>query len=285
MGIWAWDSNRVVVQHNRSYRNRIAGTKDGGGFDLDGGVTHSVMQYNLSYENDGAGFMLMQFPGRPHRDNVVRYNISYNDGRKNGFSGIALIGGIEEVAVLHNSVFVAPAGSGEPSAVLVAGVLMGEETVDAVPAGARIRNNVFRASGGLPVIRVDRALTGIDFEGNVYFADGAAPRIAWSGATYEGLEAWRAATTQESNDAGPTGMVADPRWQRSPLWTVGSKPAIADDRLAEAFRMEAGSPLIDAGLASSGAPSAETGERDFFGTPLPQRRGFDVGAHELKGAP
>ena len=46
VGIWAWESNAVVLQFNESFDNRTGGDADGGGFDFDGGVTDSVMQYN-----------------------------------------------------------------------------------------------------------------------------------------------------------------------------------------------------------------------------------------------
>jgi len=55
VGIWAWDSNDIVIQHNIAHHNRT-GSYDGGGFDLDGGVSNSIMHYNLSYENDGSGY-------------------------------------------------------------------------------------------------------------------------------------------------------------------------------------------------------------------------------------
>jgi hypothetical protein len=84
VGIWAWEADSVTIQSCLSYRNRTApGAADGGGFDLDGGVTHSIVQYNLSYENEGYGFGIFQFSGAsPWYDNIFRYNISYNDGNK-----------------------------------------------------------------------------------------------------------------------------------------------------------------------------------------------------------
>lgn len=43
-----------------------------GGFDLDRGVTNSVMQYNCSYDNDGAGYLIYQYEGaRPLGNNVT----------------------------------------------------------------------------------------------------------------------------------------------------------------------------------------------------------------------
>ncbi len=83
VGIWAWNSDRVIIQFCISHDNKSPGD-DGGGFDLDGGMTNSILQCNLSYNNDGPGYFLCQYPGAPvFRDNVVRYNISHNDGLKN----------------------------------------------------------------------------------------------------------------------------------------------------------------------------------------------------------
>ena len=82
VGIWCYEADRVTIQHCLSYRNKTSvGGADGGGFDLDGGVTNSVIQYCLSYENQGAGYCLFQYLyASPWHDNVVRYNISENDG-------------------------------------------------------------------------------------------------------------------------------------------------------------------------------------------------------------
>ena len=47
-------------------------------------MKNSVMQYNYSHDNDGAGYLLAQFTyAREFTNNIVRYNISENDGRKN----------------------------------------------------------------------------------------------------------------------------------------------------------------------------------------------------------
>jgi hypothetical protein len=82
VGIWAFEADSVIIQHCLSYRNKTSvGGADGGGFDLDGGVTHSIVQYCLSYENQGAGYCLFQYLyASPWHDNIYRYNISENDG-------------------------------------------------------------------------------------------------------------------------------------------------------------------------------------------------------------
>ena len=82
VGIWAFEADSVIIQHCLSFRNKTSvGGADGGGFDLDGGVTHSIVQYCLSYENQGAGYCLFQYLyASPWHDNIYRYNISENDG-------------------------------------------------------------------------------------------------------------------------------------------------------------------------------------------------------------
>lgn len=82
VGIWGYEADSLVIQHCISYRNRTSkGGGDGGGFDLDGGVTRSVIQYCLSYENEGSGFGIFQYDGAsPWHHNTFRFNISINDG-------------------------------------------------------------------------------------------------------------------------------------------------------------------------------------------------------------
>jgi hypothetical protein len=82
VGIWAYEADFVVIQHCISYRNKTAkGAADGGGFDLDGGVANSIIQYCLSYENWGSGYGIFQYSSASKwNNNTVRYCISVNDG-------------------------------------------------------------------------------------------------------------------------------------------------------------------------------------------------------------
>ena len=82
VGIWCYEADSVTIQHCISYRNKTSrGGDDGGGFDLDGGVTNTVIQYCLSYENDGSGFGIFQYAGAGNwHDNTIRFCISENDG-------------------------------------------------------------------------------------------------------------------------------------------------------------------------------------------------------------
>lgn len=82
VGIWCYEADSVIIEHCVAYRNKTSpGAADGGGFDLDGGVTNSIIQYCLSYENQGAGYCIFQYwLASPWYHNIIRYNISYDDG-------------------------------------------------------------------------------------------------------------------------------------------------------------------------------------------------------------
>lgn len=82
VGIWIWDCADFTIQYSISHDNKTNPVaKDGGGFDFDGGVSNSVIQYCISYDNEGAGYGLFEFgASKPWENNIVRYNISLNDG-------------------------------------------------------------------------------------------------------------------------------------------------------------------------------------------------------------
>lgn len=82
VGIWAYEADSVTIQHCLSYQNKTSkGGADGGGFDFDGGVTNSIIQYCISYGNQGSGYCIFQYWGAsPWHNNTYRYNISENDG-------------------------------------------------------------------------------------------------------------------------------------------------------------------------------------------------------------
>lgn len=102
VGIWAAGVNNVTIQYNESYNNRSGTGLDGGGFDFDGGVINSSMQYNYSHGNDGPGYLVYAYPGSVAvRNNTVRYNISENDGRKNEYGGIHVAKDLDGVAKRH----------------------------------------------------------------------------------------------------------------------------------------------------------------------------------------
>jgi hypothetical protein len=86
VGIWTYESDSVIIQNCISHHNKTSvGGSDGGGFDLDGGVTNSIIQNCKSYNNEGAGFGIYQYAGASNwENNIVRNCTSTDDGLKSG---------------------------------------------------------------------------------------------------------------------------------------------------------------------------------------------------------
>ncbi|HVL66179.1 MAG TPA: right-handed parallel beta-helix repeat-containing protein [Vicinamibacterales bacterium] len=209
VGIWTYDSSRILIQHNQSYANRTSSRADGGGFDFDQNVSDSILQYNYSHDNDGAGYLLAHRPDTAaHRGNIVRFNLSENDGRRNSYAGIELWGRIEGTRIHHNTVRVSPAASGRPSAVRVWNGGVEDRRV----TGVLFHDNVLVTTGGLPVVDVSPTQSSpvdLRFEQNLYHAADGSFAIVWNGGTYGSLAAWRS-TGQEVRDGAATGVQAAP---------------------------------------------------------------------------
>jgi len=253
VGIWAWNADKVTIQFCVSHDNKSTGW-DGGGFDLDGGVTNSILQYNYSYNNIGPGYFLCQYPtASAWKNNIVRYNISVNDAYKNNVgAAIEVYGGDERMSdaeVYNNTVY------NERSGAVAFGGLPAPRV--------RFRNNILVATGEL--IKGDAAPS--RFEDNCYWLLGADGVIA---AGQKTLEDWIAATGQEKDGDTIMGRYADPL-----LVDAGAMPHIppAKLRTLNAYRIEPGSPCIGAGIPIEGS-----GGRDFSGYKLPKGRKPSLGA-------
>ncbi len=75
-GIWPWGSERVLIEHNKFMHAR--GPGDSCGIHIDFNCRDVVVQYNLSYDNEG-GFV--EILGNNYNC-AYRYNISVNDGAR-----------------------------------------------------------------------------------------------------------------------------------------------------------------------------------------------------------
>jgi hypothetical protein len=253
VGIWTWNSDRVVIQFCISHDNKSPGD-DGGGFDIDGGTTNAILQYNLSYRNDGPGYFLCQFPSASKlRNNIIRYNISYNNGAKNNrrnsidvYSANSRASGCQ---IYNNTVY-----NRHGAAVGFAGSPM---------PGVVFRNNIFICSGDIIAGQGQRGR----FENNVYWpADGQ--KLLFDG--YASLDEWAEETGQESAGGKVMGRYVDPR-----LIGVGTSLPVDPKKLGGmlAFRLQSNSTCVDAGI-----PIEHNGGRDFWDNPVPESERPAVGA-------
>ncbi|HRH60243.1 MAG TPA: right-handed parallel beta-helix repeat-containing protein [Chitinophagaceae bacterium] len=158
VGIWIWMSRNAVIQHCVSHNNYSGTTVDGGGFDIDGGCSNCTMQYNYSYGNEGAGYLVCEYGALlPYAGNVVRFNVSENDGKKNSYGGITVAGAgkdfkVTDSYIYNNTVYVND-----------------ENVIDGVPAAVKlyadyfsstvIANNIFVTKGNVNFLNSDTAIS------------------------------------------------------------------------------------------------------------------------------
>ena len=180
---------------------------------------------------------MCQYPGaRPNTGNIVRYNISQNDARRNNVGAIHLYSTVQNAIVHNNTVYVTPSSSGVPKALIV----------DSGTSNTALRNNLFLSTMESPLIEVVKGQTNLQFQDNNYWMAGLPLKHRWSGSEYGSLAAWRAAAGQERVGTTETGLSVDPG-----LVAAGSGQVLDDASLLTTlsqYRLRRDSHVIDAGV-------------------------------------
>jgi Right handed beta helix region len=268
VGIWAWQCDSVLIQHCISYRNRTApGAMDGGGFDLDGGATHCIVQYNLSYENEGYGFGIFQFSGAtPWHHNTFRYNISFNDGNTapNGAS-VLWWNGSKDPSQFHDCYFYNNLLYNQNGYAL--GLI--QDARDNL--GFFFLNNIFVAK--------DELMTGGNIREEVFYGNDW-----WSlagGFLLNGFHSfgdWVARTGKEKRNGDILGHNRDPAL-RNPGEPTLTNPYQLYTLVG--FKLKADSPLRNTGLDLRRLLSLHGRLLDFFGQRVPLGPNSEPGISEL----
>jgi hypothetical protein len=267
VGIWAWESDHVTIQYCISYRNKTsAGGKDGGGFDLDGGMTNSVIQYCLSYENQGAGYGLFQYWGASDwHSNVVRYCVSINDATTTGGSGSFFIwnGSGESRQLrdcyLYNNV----AWNTNPPVISYEGASNHQDFI--------FENNIFIGGSGL----TSGKNTGSIFTGNVWWSTKGPSAIFG----YTSLGAWAKATGQEMSGGRLAGVGADPLL-KDPYLTEITDPYLLGRLTGYTLRDD--SPVRGRGVVIVSKYGVDPPEEDFFGNRIPVGKAAEPGIYQFR---
>jgi hypothetical protein len=259
VGIWGWDCDRLIIQHCISHDNKTApGAYDGGGFDLDGGATRSILQYNLSYNNHGCGYLLCQYPGAQRwKDNTCRYNLSINDGLTNHFSGIYFWAGDRNIsdAQVYNNVII--------------NTRHAIRSTHDIP-GLVFRNNLLIAEKAVIAGPLHQAV----FESNLYRVPQNGVIFRHGEQVFKTLADWAQVTGKETINGHLVGFTMDPK-----LVLPDDLSELPRDprrlRNMPFYKLQAGSPCIAAGIAVE-----DNGAGDFFGNPVPQNHRPSLGIHE-----
>ncbi|HET6769637.1 MAG TPA: right-handed parallel beta-helix repeat-containing protein [Chitinophagaceae bacterium] len=259
VGIWAYEADSLIIQHCVSYRNKTApGAADGGGFDLDGGVTNSIIQYCLSYENEGAGYGIFEYNGAGKwKNNTVRYCISINDGRKTEHaSGMYIWNGwgIDSMFTdfyAYNNFFYNDSKYAFSFA------------SEAQHKRFYFFNNVFVSSDSSDIYNgIDSSATDV-FLGNVWMRKSGGFRQN----AFSNLEQWAKATGYEMKDNKFYGIAFDKMIFDLPKYTDITDPYRF--KTNPMLRTVCNNKLWNKGLDLKKMFGIDPGKKDFFGNPVP----------------
>jgi hypothetical protein len=267
VGIWAWESDHVTIQYSISFRNKTSRNgKDGGGFDLDGGVTNSLIQYCLSYENQGAGYGLFQYAGAsPWSNNTIRYCVSINDGHTTEGSGSFFIwngsNDIQQLTgcrVYNNVAF----NSGAP-------IISFESS--SLHKDFIFANNIFMGTDQ----PVSGKITGSSFLGNDWWNISGDLKFMKFG----NLGEWAKDTGQEFLEGKFVGIQKDPGFT-GPLLTDIIDPHQLDKLTG--YTLKPDSPLKNKGLDLKAQFDIDQPETDFFGNVVKPDMASQPGIYNMR---
>jgi hypothetical protein len=265
VGIWIWDCSGFTIQYCISHDNKTAkGAADGGGFDLDGGVSNSVIQYCLSYHNQGAAIGLFEFgAGKTWENNIVRYNISHNDGT-NGQGSLCVwlgeAGGTIRNCEIYNNTFY-NSNPGGPNLCLMKNL-----------PGFSFRNNIFVYNGS--ILFKGQQIKDEIFQNNLYWNLGGNKKFTG----YPDIAKWASAKGKEQLDGKFTFVYADPMLNDTATVSIKNPHSLAGLSI---YYPNAESPLIDAGFDIRTLEGGIEVKKDFAGSNVPRGKGFDIGAMEF----
>ena len=267
VGIWTWESDHIIIQYCISYRNKTSkNAKDGGGFDLDGGVTNSLIQYCLSYENQGSGYGLFQYSGASAwSHNIVRYCVSINDAQTTGGAGSIFIWNgsndanqLNDCMIYNNVIY----NSSVP--------LISFETSSA-HKNFIFCNNIF--------LGTDSPISGnfkdSKFLGNDWWNTGGSYKFM----KFPGLAEWARETGQEMINGHFAGIQQDPEL-KGPLITDITDPYQLEKLYG--YNLEPDSPLKNKGLDFKSIFGLVQPDKDFYGNPIPADASPEPGIYKMK---
>ncbi len=208
-------------------------------------------------------------------NDVIRYNIAENNGQANNYSAFDAWGRIINSAVYGNDFYI----STGPDPI---GIKIQNGTIENLfVQNLALYNNIIVATGFQPLVFVSgqelNGATGLTFQGNDYYSLAGDPNFTYGG-YFSNLNDWQNATGQERSNGVNTGIYTNPD-----LVNIGNGGQVADNNLNSltGYKLQSGSPLIDAGVNIPSQPGIPQATADYFGDAVPQGQGYDIGADEF----
>lgn len=279
VGIWLANAKGCIIQFCESYSNKAGKRKDGGGFDIDGGSQYCIIQYCYSHDNEGPGYAMFEWGNKiRYTNNIIRYNISQNDARKNGYGAISFWSNDSKLyncEVYNNTIYLSDSSivSGTPSAIKFSNKSM---------SNLKIRNNIFYVTKGVSMLNAPLFDTTVAlFQNNNYYSTINRPTF-YFGSYFYSLSEWKAgAAGQEMKGNKSIGFSKDPLFI-NPGGGKSIKPTHGGDlTYMTAYMIQPTSEMIDAGLNLNEEFGIDIGSRDFYNNKVLEGSNFDIGANEF----
>ena len=276
-GFWVWDSDSVIMEYNEAYDcGTKSGAGDGDAFDLDGGVTNTVLQYNYSHDNWAAGYLVWEYgsPRVKNSNNTIRYNISENDNlgyldadyNRKTFAGITVSPESCTKTTVYNNTVVSKNGP----------CLRVKASNNATDSLNRFYNNIFYTSapdyqGTAPNI-IEAIGTRNQFLNNLYYNTKGNVSILSAGSTY---------TNSNITSFDSKAIIGNPLL-KNPIINVTFNDFTANTNLTN-YQLQTGSPAKDKGLDLTASPYKwNVGKIDYNYLSNPAGTGYDIGACEAR---
>jgi len=263
--LWEWFCHTCTVQNNESYANSTWGQGyDGGDFDIDYYNTNNIVQYN--YGHDSVGYCVSVFGAENTVDSghIIRYNVCSNNTQlaNSPDPGEILLntwdgGSIDGLQIYNNTFYWNPVTPGMAINTTWADVTNNSPDLIA-------NNIVYGAAPGMVASSAP-----FTFSNNIYWMTGAgAPSWQFNGTTYTDFATYQSSSGQEAGS-----LYTDPLLINPDYHSIGIPTS--------AFTLQAGSPAIGAGTnVCKGQIGCSMGAKDFFGNPLPNGNGYNIGAYQ-----
>ena len=214
---------------------------------------------------------------RPWKNNIIRYNISENDGRTNG-GGITLFKApnttMDSLKIYHNTIYLTPSPKNSFSTFAAFSIVDWDKGLN----GVEVYNNIFQTISGVNLINIPFGYTSY-FAGNLYWTGSDSFKIYYQDITYLNLSDWSSATGNEKLNGNSVGIYADPL-----LINIGKGSVVYPNppEKLNGYTLRDNSPAINRGLDLNTLFGINTGNRDFFNNQAPYGLNPDIGAYESK---
>lgn len=270
-GIVTGECRNIFVRYNEIYGIKSQDV-DGDAIDFDNGSDSCIAEYNYTHQNDGASVLISgESNGTGSDNNIVRFNISKNDGLRNNLGAIKIysIVGAENNKIYNNTIITTAFGKNTPACFKIQGPT----------TNTTVENNIFFTVNFAMLINIDESKQeNLILRSNSYFANNAMFIAVWGRKSYKSFDDFVNSTGQEKFDNNNAGIFGNPKL-RNPLTqrdTVNN--AFKIDTLT-AYKLNSFSPLINAGVKVQ--VNFSPAKTDFFGNPLSIENPPEIGASEF----